>query len=329
MPSLPINSSASKPLIEDLLERLARGERADLGGLLHDVETDGPISGTRVRSHCHLVALDGNGRPRVAELVRRVAHHVLAYAIPRSAVAQAIEKYKKTGSSADLVRLQNQARSLFTKVKTSGEGGELLLFALAELYLKLPQLMCKMDLKTSTEMHFHGADGLHCGPGDEVGNLALYWCESKIYTDFSSAVKDCLGALAKMLLSEGGTGSSTDRDLQILDRKLDLSDSELEEALGNYLDPNHPNFNALEMRGICLVGFDCAEYPTKSNTASTIEIRQAIEQLLPDWKSRIGTRVKSENIESFVIHFICLPLPAAENFRSLMAKELSLQNADS
>ena len=38
-----------------------------------------------------------------------------------------------------------------------------LLFLLAERFLKLPQILCKMDLKTDPRMHYHGADGVSIG----------------------------------------------------------------------------------------------------------------------------------------------------------------------
>jgi len=62
------------------------------------------------------------------------------------------------------------------------------MFILAEALLGLPQLLCKMDLKTDPEMHFHGVDGVHCGVGDDGKSLAVYWCESKVHKDISNAL---------------------------------------------------------------------------------------------------------------------------------------------
>jgi hypothetical protein len=146
------------------LERLARGTPMDLGALLNDVERHAVIDGTSITAHCHCLTLDGNGRPRIEDLVEAVAEHVLDYAIPRSEYRTAHDEALRTGSSQKLVRLHIKARSLFTDLVQSGEDGELLLFALAEKILRLPQLICKMSLKTHTRMHIHGADGLHAGP---------------------------------------------------------------------------------------------------------------------------------------------------------------------
>ena len=62
------------------------------------------------------------------------------------------------------------------KLERSGEGGELPLYLLLEMLLGLPQLLCKMPLKTSAETHLHGVDGVH-GKLLPSGDLALYWGE--------------------------------------------------------------------------------------------------------------------------------------------------------
>ncbi|WP_437618552.1 HamA C-terminal domain-containing protein [Sorangium sp. So ce1151] len=252
----PTSVTATEP-IREALTRLARGTPTDLSALLHDVETHAVVDGTNVTAHCHCLKLDGNGRPRIDALVEAVAEHVLDYAIPRSEYRDAQEESLRTGSSQKIVRLHKKAQKLFTDLEQSGEGGELLLFALAEKVLRLPQLICKMSLKTNARMHIHGADGLHAGVDPATGKLLLYWGESKIYGDFSGAVRDCLASIAPMLSDH----DASKRDLQLLQRYLDVDNEELENAIKNFLDPDSEAFNSLEFRGLCLVGFDCGAYP--------------------------------------------------------------------
>src|SRR5690349_15823573 len=85
--------------------RLARGTPTDLSALLHDVERYAVLDGTNVTAPCHCLTLDGNGRPRIEDLVEAVAAHVLDYAIPRSAYRAAREEADRTASSQKLVRL--------------------------------------------------------------------------------------------------------------------------------------------------------------------------------------------------------------------------------
>ena len=120
---------------------------------------------------------------------------VADYAIPRTKLAKAKARDIKYNSTEAVTALVEQARRSFTDLAKTGEGGEMLLFLLAERFLKLPQVLCKMDLKTDTRMHYHGADGVYAGVTPE-GMLKLYWGESKIYKDAATAIKDCLASLA-------------------------------------------------------------------------------------------------------------------------------------
>jgi hypothetical protein len=312
--------SASEQSLEELLKRLARGVSADLSALLYDIERHVLVQGTNVTIHCHCLQLDGNGRPRIQALVEAVAEHVLDYAIPRSEYRAAREEADKTGSSQKVVRLHTKARKLFTDLLQSGEGGELLLFALAEKLLQLPQLVCKMSLKTNTRMHVHGADGLHAGVDGKTGNLLLYWGESKIFDDVTSAVRDCLKSLAPMLQDH----EANKRDLQLLQRHLDVDDPALEAALKKFLDPDDPAFNSLEFRGLCLVGFDCDAYPTGPSDIDLKAVAAAIALTLPKWKEHVAKRVSVEKLDGFAMHFLFVPFPSADQFRKLLREQLGL-----
>jgi hypothetical protein len=318
-PSSTTSESVTAALADAII-RLARGEPADLTALLHDVESNVIVDGTNVTVHCHCLTVDGNGRPRVEALVEAVAEHVLDYAIPRSELSIAKDELDRSGSSQKLVRLDNKARQLFTDLTQSGEGGELLLFALAEKVLRLPQLICKMSLKTNARMHIHGADGLHVGIEKTTGKLLLYWGESKIYRDAMVAIRDCLASLAPMLLDH----EASKRDLQLLQRHLDVDDAGLEDSLRKFLNPDDPAFNSLEFRGLCLVGFDCDAYPDGPSKSDLATIVNAIMSILPTWKKHVAKRVSEEKLDAFSMHFLLLPFPSAENFRNLFRKQLGL-----
>lgn len=315
----PSAASAVEPLAT-ALARLARGTPTDLSALLHDVERHVVVDGTNITTHCHCLTLDGNGRPRIHDLVEAIAEHVLDYAIPRSEYRAAREEADRTGSSQKLVRLHAKARKLFTDLTQSGEGGELLLFALAEKLLQLPQLICKMSLKTNTRMHIHGADGLHAGVDEQSGKLLLYWGESKIFGDVTSAVRDCLKSLAPMLQNHGASR----RDLQLLQRHLDVDNEDLENALKKFLNPDDPAFNSLEFRGLCLVGFDCDAYPNGPSKTELNAVVSAITSTLPGWKQHVAKRVTEEKLDAFSMHFLFVPFPSADEFRRLFREHLGL-----
>src|ERR1035437_7457867 len=184
-----MSTTTDTTALEEALQHLARGQREDLGGLLVDVEVHFKIEKTKVVFHLHCLRLDGNGHPRVRDLVRAICENILDFAIPRSDINAARKKMDADGSTTAMVRLMNEARSLFTDLTQTGEGGELLLFVMAEQILQLPQLICKMSLKTNTRMHVHGANGLHAGVDADTRKLVLYWGESKIYAGASAALR--------------------------------------------------------------------------------------------------------------------------------------------
>lgn len=317
----PAASTTTPPeALAAALARLARGTPTDLSALLHDVERHVVVDGTNITAHCHCLTLDGNGRPRIKDLVEAVAEHVLDYAIPRSEYRAAREEADLSGSSQKVVRLHTRARTLFTDLMKSGEGGELLLFALAEKLLQLPQLICKMSLKTNTRMHIHGADGLHAGVDERTGKLLLYWGESKIFGDVTSAVRDCLKSLAPMLQNH----EASTRDLQLLQRHLNVDNDDLENALKKFLNPDDPAFNSLEFRGLCLVGFDCDAYPEVPSKTELKAVVSAITSTLPAWKQHVAKRVKEEKIDAFSMHFLFVPFPSADEFRKLFREHLGL-----
>ena len=131
-----------------------------------------------------------------ARLVEYMRDSLADYAIPRSKMAQAKERDQKHNSTRAVMGLFHEARATFTDLAKTGEGGELLLFLLAERFLVSPRSFAKMDLKTDPQMHYHGADAVHAGLTED-GVLKLYWGESKMYQSAADAVRECLRSLAR------------------------------------------------------------------------------------------------------------------------------------
>lgn len=314
------------PSLYNSLMPLLRYATDELEAHLTTVAIDVELPGTKAKAHCHFICLDGNLRPKVKDFAKFVARRVVNFAIPRSQILKALNQAVKTGSASYTSDLDAKARNLFTRLPKSGEGGEVLLSLLAETILRLPQLFTKMSLKTNTEMHVHGSDGVHVGINSTNGNLTLYWGESKLYTDAAEAARECFGSLAPFLLDAGGTGASQERDLQLMRDGIDLNDPGLEEAFKKYLNPDDPMFNKLEFRGLCLIGFDSGEYPTTPNSKELKALLSDIEKVFEDRKSHLSKRITEEKIESFVIEIFCLPFPSVDEFRSAFREELGLDN---
>lgn len=312
-------------IINDSLRSLARGDAVDVKSYLNNIETHFDIAGCKFIWHCHSIKLDGNGRPRVNAFIEFLTGCVLDYAIPRSSINEAFDEFGKTKSSNKVMLLHNQARELFTSIINSGEGGELLLFVLAERILNLPQLLCKMDFKTNTQMHIHGLDGIHVGYDTTASKLNLYYGESKLHKTPNGAITECISSLAPYLLSNGGTNSKSKRDLQLLSRHLDLDKPDLEAALVAYFDPQKDEYNSMEIMGLCLVGFDCESYPTHANSNKLEdEVIADVAKLAPDWRTTFSSKAISQNIASFKGHAFCVPFPDIDSFRKEFKKQLGI-----
>lgn len=301
------------------LQTLVRGTPDDVSSLLASVKSeDYSVSDTRATCRCHYLCLDGNGRPRINGLIERMCHHVLDYAIPRSE----IEAARTRPSTRHLVKLHEQAKRLFVQIQTTGEGGELLLWMLSEMILGLPQIICKMSLKTSGGVHYHGIDGIHAGVDDATERLCLYWGESKFHASFSSAVRSCFNDIAPFLLEPITSSSRQNRDLVLLRDNIDLNDARLEQAFMRFIDPDDPEFNRLECRGLALVAFDCNHYPSAPNATLQQQLDDAMVEAVADWRSSIAARITDSSLGSFVIHCFCVPVPSVVHFRELFLQGL-------
>jgi hypothetical protein len=184
---------------------------------------------------------------------------VADYAIPRSKLAEAKARDRRFNSTEAVAELVERAKRSFTDLTNTGEGGEMLLFLLAERFLKLPQILCKMDLKTDNRMHYHGADGVYAGVTPE-GILKLYWGESKVYGDASSAIRDCFNSLAPFLIEPEHEEAERESDLILLSDKADLS---------NPASPMRSK-SILISRQLCLNGSSIAVSPLWASTHRSI-----------------------------------------------------------
>lgn len=277
------------------------GDPDELAVHLDVVVKDFKIDDLSVSVHCHCLSVDANGRVRIARLAEFMRSALVDYAIPGSKVELARQRDLKYKSGAAMSGLHYEAKKAFTDLDKSGEGGELLLFLLAERYLKIPQVLCKMALKTDSRMHYHGADGVYGRVGVD-GVLQLYWGESKLFGDPISAIRECLASLAPFLTEAESEEADRERDLILLSDKADLSDPALSSAFKVYFDKSSPKSKRVRYGGVALVGFDADFYPDESTDALANDIANAAKngcevfrylQLFPHVSSIIaGTAMK-------------------------------------
>ena len=90
------------------------------------------------------------------------------------------EKFEKSSpvDLSSLMALKTEIKSLFSNTKTSGDFGELIIYIILRDFFNAPQIANKMTLKTSSNVAYFGAAGLHLGLEQET--LLFYLAESKL-----------------------------------------------------------------------------------------------------------------------------------------------------
>ncbi|KUP94235.1 HamA C-terminal domain-containing protein [Tritonibacter horizontis] len=303
---------------------IVSGDPDELDVHLQLVERDISIEGCSIRVHCHCLTVDGNGRVRPQRLAEFMRSAIVDYAIPKTRLDEARARDLKFKSGSAVSALHHEALGAFTDLSNTGEGGEMLLFLLAERFLKLPQVLCKMDLKTDSHMHYHGADGVYASVTDD-GLLKLYWGESKVYGDVTAAIRECLASLAPFLNESDHEGSSRERDLILLSDKADLNNPTLTAAFKKYFDRKSSMSNRVQYCGIALIGFDAKFYPEDGIKAVADDIAQAAKDEMKKWLKNLETRISVEKLETFDLEFFCVPIPSAEGFRDAFLEALGLK----
>lgn len=311
------------PAIKEMLAGVWMQPKDVLEACLVELEPPASLPGTKCKAQVHLVLSDASGRPRVKDLAMIAAKRAMHYSIPRSKIAAA-RKQAAEGNDIPLLDLDREARALFTSLKTSGEGGELLLYLLTESVLGIPQVICKMPLKTNENQHFHGVDGVHACVDEESGRLAFYVGESKLHQTAKSAIDSCMKSIAPFLLDDGGSGGRSSRDIQLVVDHVDFDDHRLEASFREYLNPESRHFLKREIRGVCLVGFDVKAYPDCNDPDDMSRLQQEIKESLNEWRGLIEKAVKANKIENFVLEVFCLPFPEVQKFRDAFFAELSV-----
>ena len=141
--------------------------------------------------------------------------------------------------------------------------------------LGIPQLLCKMPLKTNPDVHYHGADGIYGNYDNNIKKFCLYWGESKLYKDIGQAMTDCF---------------YRERDLTLLRDNLDFDNEELEKAIVSFFDPDDEDYLSLEYRGACLVGYDEEAYPSDFSVVES-QIKEAIQNKICEFLDLFNVEV--------------------------------------
>ncbi|MBC53908.1 MAG: hypothetical protein CMQ34_08745 [Gammaproteobacteria bacterium] len=266
----------------------------------------------------------------VEEFVNFIYSKLIYYCIPKKRRDFFISKYEETADLKYMLELVDAAKNLFIKAKKSipkaGEPGELILFIINEYYLKAPQVVSKMYLKTSESMPVHGTDGIHMSYDEANDCLNLYWGESKIYQNLSASLDEICKSI-KSFTDSKTARKPKDRDVDIIKSNLDVKDKKTEDALLKYFDPYEKESNNLREIYCCLSIFDYELYE-KLEQMGEDEIE---EYFLTEYIQKINTtynaffeKSKKHGIQDLQFVFILLPFPDVAYFRQEFFRKLGI-----
>ncbi len=312
--------------IETAIKNLLNQTNGAIKSRIEEVRYSVDIPETNAKGYCYCLKVDGNGNLRLQDLIEYIDTRIVDYAIPKKEIDEAGDDYNRTGSTRKILELQKKAKNLFTDISNTGEGGEILLYILTQDILHLPQLISKMSLKTSSKMHYHGADGIHFQYNATTRNLDLYWAESKMYQDLNAAIGKCFESIKSFLLDPLGYTSTQERDIDLITSNIhqNINSEELENILTTFFDKDSEYSNNLVYKGVCFIGFDYDKYPTEGDISKTTnEIKTAILAEYDKWHKTLGEKIKEHtNLDKKEIHIFLMPFPSVEEFRKYYLQTL-------
>lgn len=271
-----------------------------------------------------------DSQPSINDFVEFIYGQIIDFCIPYRERIEILKKIEETHDSKYALELSDKAKRLFIRAKkqqySSGEPGELILFILLETILNAPQIVSKMYLKTSVNMPVHGADAIHVAYNNDAGMLCLYWGESKLHKQISSALSDTCVSIENFITGKE-TGPPRERDLQIIRDHISIADGEMKKALLKYLDPYEPESNKVEECFACFVGFEY-EVLSKLNELDQVHLVQHFEE---KYSEKIKSAVKmftdkicENNIQHLRFVFFLLPFRDLDELRSKFFRKLGV-----
>lgn len=313
-----VDSDAGTPLIE-AVQALVRGDWDEVESSLVTYGEPIAVEGTQSTVRCHFLRSDPLGNPRLKTLAQQLAQQIIYYCIPRTEIEK-VRALPFDRQIPEITRLANDAARLFTQTQLkTGEGAEALLYALLEKGLRIPQVLSKMSLKTSTEMQYHGADGVHAKLLDN-GDLAVYWGEAKLYESVAQAMTDCMDSIAPYL-----SGTAHEQDVFLIRHYADTGNAEVTARLLEYFNDNSILSANVEMRGACLIGFVHEDYPSLPRDEAAV--KEQIDAALAAWVRSTKTRLENRSLTKHNIEVFFFPMPSVQDFRQAVKAELRIDGA--
>jgi hypothetical protein len=243
-------------------------------------------------------AIGGNGLPNTESFIHLLDGSIRRFSLSARELQQH-RKYVLEGDDIQASLIDSRGRDRFVKyaseaAKRSGEIGELTLFVLLEAFLSAPKIASKMKLKTSNEMHVHGADAVHATLNND-NLLTLILGESKFRQDRSTGLNDAIESVSNFVSSY----LKVDKEVELIEGNLDqeILDPILKTKLIKYFSKFTPESNQTTKTIAILLGYN--RKSLYKNLSSISDTSERIKEL-----ERRYTLHATETVEEFVIKLI-------------------------
>lgn len=214
-------------------------------------------SSFKIENRFFYPALGGNGLPNNDNFIQLLNGSIRRFSLS----AKELDEHRSlviSGNDIEASLIENRGRERFVKYakeaeKRSGELGELTLFVLLEAFFNAPKIASKMKLKTSNEMHVHGADAVHATLN---GNsfLTLILGESKFRADRSTGLNDAIDSVSGFVSNY----LKMDKEVELIEGNLDqeILDASLRDNLIRYFSKFTPESNKTTKTIAILLGYN-------------------------------------------------------------------------
>jgi len=251
---------------------------------------------------------------RTNEFFNGIIELIINYALKKDEIPNPIK-------TTDIPTLWRKAKERFVISDTSGEPGEIILFALLETERNAPQLINKMALKTDGQQHYHGLDGIHIKASGE--NILMYYGESKLHQSRSSGINSAI----KQLEEFHNNPADEQFELNLVSNNIDVSKfGESVEVIMKYLSPYTKDKTKHSKTYAVFIGYDWDQLSPVNTSLIKDNLEKAIEKVFLQEINDIIAYCSDKCKESILrdcIEFFFIPFPSVKEFRDYFKEEIS------
>lgn len=250
------------------------------------------------------IRFDADGKPMTKDLAKALVEHLMHYALGEFA-------HPRLPSQTN--RIQQDAKEFLRAHPTSGEAGEILLYALLEAFRGAPQVISKLNLKTNSKDEVKGSDGVHIAKSPD-GQIDLYFGEAKLYKSTKAAVRDAMKSLKKFYDTD-----AQGHEIRLIQSHVRKYPKEVRDAILAYCRRDDAAKTFRHNHAV-LIGFEWEDYDALVKAAPKEierEFRILYEKHHEDLCTKVAEAAATYTTKKLRLEFFFLPFTQVQEFRKM------------